>query len=280
MPQPQVDWRYDNNLMGAMRDDPLYNLNGLNDPSAQYDALTRAGWTHDDIMDVYGGTAIGTIGRLMQQYNTPPLDQRGQVGGYRYQFPASQRRVANATGTQVGNAVGAAAAGGNTAARQQTPAGGNTASQQQQQTPAGGNTASQQQLATPTVNQQPQQSTQPQQPAQGNTVSAGGVTITSPLLGAQPAAQQPVQQPQQPAQQTVNPIDQQGLLGAMARTQQLFDLGQLFAPYVYDEIPPVFPANPVAGQLIDPVAEQLEALQRQQEADRRARLADYGYIGF
>lgn len=267
MPQPQVDWRYDNNLMGAMRDDPLYNLNGLNDPSAQYDALTRAGWTHDDIMDVYDGTAIGTIGRLRQQYETPPIEQRGQVGGYRYQFPASQRRVANATGTQVGSAVAAAAPGGNAAARQQTPAGGNTASQQQQ-------------LATPTVNQQPQQPTQPQQPAQGNTASAGGVTITSPLLGAQPAAQQPVQQPQQPAQQTVNPIDEQGLLGAMARTQQLFDLSQLFAPYVYDEIPPVFPANPVAGQLIDPVAEQLEALQRQQEADRRERLADYGYIGF
>lgn len=268
MPQPQqVDWRFDNNLMGAMRDDPLYNLNGLNDPSAQYDALTRAGWSHDDIMDVYGGTAIGTIGRLMQQYNTPPIEQRGQVGGYRYQFPASQRRVANATGTQVGDAVGAAAAGGNTANQQQTPTGGNTASQQQQ-------------LATPTVNQQPQQPAQPaqpQQPASGNTVSAGGVTITSPLLGAQPTTQQPAQQP---AQQTVNPIDEQGLLGAMARTQQLFDLSQLFAPYVYDEVPPVFPSNPVAGQLIDPVAEQLEALQRQQEADRRRRLADYGYIGF
>ena len=201
MPQPQVDWRFDNNLMGAMRDDPLYNLNGLNDPSAQYDALTRAGWSHDDIMDVYGGTAIGTIGRLMQQYNTPPLDQRGQTGGYRYQFPASQRRVANATGTQVGDAVGAATAGGNAAAQRQTPAQGNTVSQQQQ-------------LATPTVSQQPQQPAQSQQPAQGNTASAGGVTITSPLLGAQPVAQQPAQQPQQPSQQ--QPVGLIGQLGNMA----------------------------------------------------------------
>lgn len=263
MPQPQVDWRFDNNLMGAMRDDPLYNLNGLNDPSAQYDALTRAGWSHDDIMDVYGGTAIGTIGRLMQQYNTPPLDQRGQTGGYRYQFPASQRRVANATGTQVGDAVGAAAAGGNATTQQQTPTQGNTASQQ---------------LPTPTVSQQPQQQAQPQQPAQGNTASAGGVTITSPLLGAQPTAQQPVQQ--QPAQQTVNPIDEQGLLGAMARTQQLFDLSQLFTPYVYGGGSTNIRIDPIVERLTDPVAEQLEALQRQQEADRRGRLAGYGYIGF
>ena len=80
------------------------------------------------------------------------------------------------------------------------------------------------------------------------------------------------QQPQQPAQQTVNPIDEQGLLGAMARTQQLFDLSQLFAPYVYD--------GGSTNILIDPVAEQLDAMQRQQEADRRNRLAGYGYIGF
>lgn len=198
MPQPQVDWRYDNNLMGAMRDDPLYNLNGLNDPSAQYDALTRAGWTHDDIMDVYDGTAIGTIGRLRQQYETPPIEQRGQVGGFRYQFPASQRRVANATGTQVGDAVGAAAAGG-------TPATQNTQTQQQQ-------------LPTVTVNQQPAQ--QPQQPAQpaaqGNTASAGGVTITSPLLGQQQPTQQqqPAQQPAQ--QQQAQPVGLLGQLGNMA----------------------------------------------------------------
>ena len=197
MPQPQVDWRYDNNLMGAMRDDPLYNLNGLNDPSAQYDALTRAGWSHDDIMDVYEGTAIGTIGRLRQQYETPPIEQRGQIGGYRYQFPASQRRVANATGTQVGNAVGAAAAGG-------TPVTQNT---QTTQTP---------QLPTVTVNQQSAQ--QPQQPvqpaAQGNTASAGGVTITSPLLGQQAQQQQPAQQPAQ--QQQTQPVGLLGQLGNMA----------------------------------------------------------------